>query len=173
MGSRQFSLLPELKRQYEHGGQLLKGKRKSRRPFNRKKPLHLVFRSDEAKGRFSFLMPQNRKKVINLLKRYSCVCQIRIYDSAINSNHLHLLVGALDKRSLIRFLRSFPGALAMSITGSKKASPLTKRFWTVRVYSRIVEWGRGFGIVKDYILQNTLESLGLIPYQPRKNRAPE
>jgi REP element-mobilizing transposase RayT len=166
----QSNLFSALKYEYEHGGSHLKGKRKSRRPFNRKKPLHLVFRAEQAKGSWSFLQPSNRKKAEALLRFFIEKWQIRLYEFSFNSNHVHLLVRALDKHSLKGFLRSFPGALAMAITGAKKGNALLKEFWSERVYSRIVEWGRSFTIVQRYIRQNTLEALGVIAYTPRKRQ---
>jgi hypothetical protein len=43
-------------------------------------------------------------------------------------------------------------------------------FWNKRPFTRIVEWGREFKSVSRYLLQNTLEAFGFIPYQPRKAR---
>ncbi len=165
----QPSLFSELKREYQYGGDLLKGKRKGRRPFSPKKALHLVFRSDEAKGRWSFLLPSNRKKARVLLDHYINKWQMKLYEVSFNSNHIHLLVKAQDRHGLKRFLRSFPGALAMAVTGAKKGSGLLRKFWSNRVYSRIVEWGRAFSIAKQYVIQNTLEAAGIIPYTPRKH----
>ena len=170
MGAFQFSLLPNLKKQYEHGGDLLVGKRKSKRPFDRKRPLHLVFRSDLAVGRHSFLMPANKQKARDLLMFFAKKWRIRIWDVSFNSNHIHLLASALDRQSLNHFLRAFPGAAAMAITGARKGHSLLKKFWSVRVYSRIVEWGRAFGIVRRYILKNRLEAEGVISYEPRAKR---
>ena len=42
------------------------------------------------------------------------------------------------------------------------------KFWQTRIYTRIVSWGRDFRAVIKYIIQNTKEALGLIPYQERK-----
>jgi hypothetical protein len=43
------------------------------------------------------------------------------------------------------------------------------KFWLYRPYTRVVVgFKRGYQIVSDYILQNHLEAIGVIPYQPRK-----
>lgn len=43
----------------------------------------------------------------------------------------------------------------------------SNKFWQTRIYSRLMSWGRDFKNVKKYILQNTLEALGILPYTPR------
>ena len=42
------------------------------------------------------------------------------------------------------------------------------KFWDARPFTRIVEWGRDFKNFGFYILQNTLEATGFMPYQPRR-----
>ena len=44
-----------------------------------------------------------------------------------------------------------------------------RQFWALLIYTRLITWGREFKTVGRYILQNTLEALGLIVYKPRKN----
>jgi REP element-mobilizing transposase RayT len=44
------------------------------------------------------------------------------------------------------------------------------KFWDKRPFTRIVEWGREYKTLQNYLEQNTLEAWGFIPYQPRKNR---
>ena len=46
------------------------------------------------------------------------------------------------------------------------------KFWDLRPYSKIIEWGREFRSVTRYFLQNTFEALGFVPYQPRRKRPP-
>jgi REP element-mobilizing transposase RayT len=122
-------------------------------------------------GSWSFLNPANKSRAEALLQFYVQKWQIHLYEFSFNSNHIHLLAKAIDKHSLKGFLRSFPGALAMAISGAKKGSALLKHFWSERVYSRIVEWGQSFETVKQYIRQNTLEALGVIAYTPRKRQS--
>ena len=42
-----------------------------------------------------------------------------------------------------------------------------RKFWALLTYTRVMSWGKEFAIVSRYILQNTLEALRLIAYQPR------
>ena len=43
-----------------------------------------------------------------------------------------------------------------------------RKFWALLTYTRVVSWGKEFTTVAKYILQNTLEALRVIAYQPRK-----
>jgi hypothetical protein len=44
-----------------------------------------------------------------------------------------------------------------------------QRFWQFRPFSRVMSWGRDFKNGCKYVVQNTLEALGFIPYKPRRN----
>ena len=50
---------------------------------------------------------------------------------------------------------------------SGKARDKNNKFWQTRIYTRLVTWGRDFLTVKSYVIQNTLEALGLVPYKKR------
>jgi REP element-mobilizing transposase RayT len=95
--------------------------------------------------------------------------RVRVYEYANAGNHLHLLLRAKHRADLQAFLRSFAGVAARLVTGARRGRP-TGRFWDMLAYSRIVHWGRQFRRVRDYILQNELEALGVISYQTRSRR---
>jgi REP element-mobilizing transposase RayT len=44
-----------------------------------------------------------------------------------------------------------------------------QRFWQFRPFSRVMSWGRDFMNGCKYVIQNTLEASGFIPYKPRRN----
>ncbi len=160
----QLSFLPhllklsakELRENREHGGDIRKGKRKIARPFDPKKPMHLVFRSTRARGVRSMLHPKNKKRVDVLVKSVARKSGVRIYQYANVGNHLHLLVSAGVRKDLQSFLRRLSGAIALLITGARKGS--SQRFWDGLVYSRIVTWGREFKTVTLYVIRNLMEA---------------
>jgi len=123
----------------ECGGDFALGKRKSSRPFSKKAALHLVLKSETV---ISLLLPCHRKAIEEALLKLSKKWGITLYDKAINTNHLHLLIKAMSKITLSHFLRALSGIIAMKITGAKKGRPV--KFWAKRVYSRIVSFGREF-----------------------------
>jgi REP element-mobilizing transposase RayT len=148
-----------------HGGDLRIGKRKLARPFDPKKPLHVVLRSTRAQGEWSMLKTRNEKKIRDLVFREARRAGVRVYRFANAGNHLHILLKADRRRSLARFLRITAGLIARLITGAKKGAATSekgalRKFWDRLAYSRIVEWGKEFHRVSDYLVVNELEGLG-------------
>lgn len=158
------------------GGSLLKkSNAKIKRPLSSKLPIHVVLRSDLAKGKMSLLNKQHKiKKIIhNKANQFG----IKIYSYANAGNHLHLLVrirasnNTQAKFLWSKFIRSITGLIARLITGSEKSSPAKTKFWTHKPFTRLVRsWCNDFKQVKKYIFQNELETLGIIRYRPRKAR---
>jgi hypothetical protein len=94
---------------------------------------------------------------------------VRVYDYANAGTHLHLLVRAKHRSGFQAFLRSFAGVAARLVTGARRGQPIG-RFWDDLAYSRVLSWGREFIRVREYVVQNELEALGVIAYQPRSRR---
>jgi hypothetical protein len=162
---RQLLLSDDLRPRYEHGGELSVGKRKKRRPISLRQSMHLVFRSEIAKGPLSLLVRKHVRMIDHFKARFASRFHVRIYEYANSGNHLHLLVRARTREGLQNFLRAFAGQVALKITRTERGNPFGK-FWSLLVYSRIVAWGRAYRVAKKYILQNRWEGLGLIPYRP-------
>jgi hypothetical protein len=71
-----------------------------------------------------------------------------------------------DRKGFQTFLRVFCGKIAQRVTGAVKGSRQTGRFWLLP-YTRIVEWGRAFGVAKNYVERNEKEADGILSYRPR------
>ncbi len=161
---KQASFLPKLR--MDHGGSLRNGKRKEARPFSHKHAIHLVLRSEKARGSWSLLTLSNESLVQKLLYKFAEKYQIRIYRFVNVGNHLHLLIKTqarqytVAQKNFQNFLRCFAGAVAFWVTGAKKASP-KGGFWEKLVYSRMVIWGKQFKSISDYFTKNFFESKGL------------
>lgn len=153
----------------EHGGQHSVGRRKGQRPLDSKRPIHLVLRSSHAKGPLSLILYS--KWIRELLGRLTRRWGIVLYEFSCNSNHLHLLIRAKSREGFGHFLRAFAGAVAMKVTGACKGKPFGKRFWDTLAFSRLAEWGKSFRALKKYVIRNSLEALGVIPYQPRQRKS--
>ena len=160
---KQASFLPKLPR--DHGGDLRAKKRKTARPFSHKQAIHVVFRSSNARGKWSMLTRNNERLIQKLLNECKARYHIRVYRSVNVGNHLHLLVKtetrqyAIAKTEFQAFLRRFAGAVAFQITGARKTKP--RKFWNKLVYSRLVTWGREHEVLHDYLTKNFFESKGL------------
>jgi len=166
MKARQLKFFDDKK--IEHGGELAIGKRKQARPLSTKKPIHLVLRSNSATGPTSLLLHSRfiRSLIAFLCKRFAIV----LYEFSVNSTHVHLLIRVRNREGFKNFVRVFCGRSAMHITGARRGKPLREKFWDILPYTRLAEWGRAFEIVRKYVAQNQLESLGIIPYRPRAHR---
>lgn len=182
---KQLQFLPALNSKNEHGGTFSIGKRRKQRPLSLNKPLHLVLKSDFAHG--SRALPRHRPLIEKVLAKAKKKFAIKVYEMAIVSNHIHLLVVGRTRKGLQNFFRVVAGHIAQhllrkfpvsAIEREKRGGASARRekenkFWQTRIYSRIITWGREFFHVKNYVLRNALEALGLIPYKSRAKRRHE
>ena len=163
------------------GGALLQGKRKSQRPLSSKDAIHLVLRSEHAIRQDSFLARRNKRAIEQTLKHFAKKFGVRIYRTAVNGNHIHLLIWITNRTLYKAFIRAVSGKIACHVMGGQNfksfcisrrghGSPSTKSkgFWQHRPFSRIVSWGRDFKNCARYIQQNIFEALGFVNYKPRK-----
>lgn len=149
-----------------HGGEHSVGKRKTQRPISTKKPMHIVMRSTRASGAISLRGSGQRGMVESLLMKYKRRFSIKIYKYSINSNHIHLAVRAYKRENLQNFLRAFAGELALQLLRKFK---LKGKFWDLLAFSRLVEWGKSFRNLIEYVVMNQKEAVGLIAYRPRSH----
>lgn len=149
-----------------HGGSLNLKKRKNIRPLDTKMPIHLVLKSERARG--SYLLVRFNNQISAVIQKQAMRFQVTVYEKNINFNHIHLLVRGKSRRGLQNFFRSIAGIVARLVTGAKKGKAFG-RFWSYLLYSRLLNsWKADFTNTRNYIVQNTMEVAGLIPYQERK-----
>jgi REP element-mobilizing transposase RayT len=154
----------------EFGGIHIKGNARSQRPVAAKRPMHLVMRSTLAVGSRSFL--RKRRQLEELVRKTGKAKGVKIYRMANAGNHLHLIVLPKTRASYRAFIRAISGLIARSTLGAQRGRALGQKFWDALPFTRILEWGRDYRNTCDYLLQNTLEALGFIPYKPRKSKPP-
>lgn len=150
------------------GGSYLRGNAKVKRPITTKRPMHCTMRSSLARGPFSFF--RFGEAIESTIYRQGRKFGVKIYKYANGGNHLHLIVMPRSRKALHDFLRAISGLIARIVTGAERGKSKNLRFWDARPWTRIVEWGRDFRRVCDYLVQNTLEALGFIKYTPRRQR---
>ena len=166
------------------GGDLLVGRRKSARVFDSKRALHVVLRSSRCTGALS--LKKFDRKIVDILNRQSRLHSVRVYARANAGNHLHLVLKAPTRRALKGFLRATSGLIARKVSGRERGStvrctevPASNRahdsaqalprsgFWDARPFSRIVNWGKDFTKLKNYLHFNRLEALGFARHESR------
>ena len=86
-------------------------------------------------------------------------------------NHLHMAIRPESRRDLGRFLSALCGAITHAVTGARKGKALGFRFFGHIPFTRIVEWGRAFRRVLNYVQLNVDEAAGRVPYRSRCVRA--
>ena len=161
--SKQMSFFK--KQSLEHGGVLRKGKRKEARPISTAHPIHIVYRSSKARAKLSLL--NFARRIDKILSQQAQKFGVTIYEKANSGNHIHLLIRGRKRPGIQKFLISTTSLIARVVTGAKKGKKFGK-FWDHPVYTRVLtSWKREFCGVKDYLVQNTLETLGLVPYRSR------
>lgn len=152
--------MPFARRRLEHGGALSQGKRKTIRPIDPRKSIHLVLRSSRARGEWSFFRPAQQKRVKAIVTEQAKRFCVRVYQYANSGNHLHLLIKAPTRKSFQGFLKTISGLIARAVTGAKKGNSQGK-FWDALAYTRVVEWGKAFFAAQFYVLQNEMEAAGV------------
>ena len=158
IGSKQRARLKDrLAPRTAHGGDLAQGKRKTPRPFNTVAPIHIVLKSKRAKGTWSLLHRKHRSKVTSMVYVYAKRFKIKVYRASNVGNHLHLLVKAKDRKNLADYLRVLAGRVAVTVTGAQKGIKRIGKFWDSLCWSRLVNWGRDFFQVRDYLVKNLSE----------------
>jgi hypothetical protein len=163
------------KKPYDHfGGMYLKKYNpKFQRPMDSKKALHLVLRSSKATGEKSFKNKKHEAPVWEILSRHAKKSGVQIYEYANGGNHLHILIRAKHRESYNAFIRIVTGLIARQVGKSEKGHPLKEKFWDARPFTRIVSFAKPeFRAVRTYLLRNTLEAIGWMPYIPRNKRLP-
>ena len=151
---KQLNLIEKPNREY--GGSLLKGRRKTERTLNSRKPMHLVLKTKKV-----FTLFKQSKKLQSILKKQAKTFGVKIYSESLQSDHWHICIKITNRRLYRGFIRSLTGIVARQFG---------KGLWELRPYSRIVEWGRDFLNVLDYLLLNSCEASGIVPYAIRKQR---
>ena len=108
------------------GGALLHGKRKSMRPLSSKDAIHFVLRSQWAMGQDSFLAMRNRKAIERIINRFALKFGVRIYQQAVNSNHIHLILRITNRILYRSFIKAVSGKIASHVMGEKSFKIFSK-----------------------------------------------
>ena len=145
--------------QLSYGGELINNKRKSRRPLDTKKPLHVVLRVDTEKPVFLHNDPLINQLIEHFAKKFG----IQVHLNSVNANHLHLVISFKHRDFYSKFLKALSGRLAQQF----------KIKWLHPPFTRVLNWGRDFKNACAYVIKNQKEAWGLISYTPRRKKFPD
>lgn len=148
------------------GGDLMTTRqgRRGSRPLATRNSMHLVLRSSQARGAWSFARPNHKKKIDQIVRRFSQKYGVRVLSLANVGNHLHFHIQLTNLLTYKPFIRAITAAIAMAVTGYsrwKKRPVGEKSFWDRRPFTRVIAGGRrAFLAVRDYVRINKLEGFG-------------
>lgn len=152
--------LKETKRRYGrtcHGGVGTKGRRKLERPLSTSKWIHLVLKSDKAKGALSFLNAKNQPFVENTLRNKAKSHGVRIAELVNVGNHLHLKIKIASRRAFQSFLRAVTTLIARHLTGATRGKPFG-RFWQGLAFTRVLRTSLEELNLRGYLEANRREA---------------
>jgi REP element-mobilizing transposase RayT len=132
----------------------------SARPFARKAPVHVVLRSEKARGAQSLW--NHDRGVLEIVNSEAARVGADVMGYANSGNHLHLLMRFRSPKAQQRFLRAAAGLIARLVLGAKKTARKLKQgevFWAGRPFTRLVTWGRELTSLKRYLVINSQEQL--------------
>jgi len=157
----------------EHGGDLAPNKRKQIRPLDPKRPLHLVLRSEIARGEFSMLSQVRCQHWIKALTyRLAQRYRIKLHRYSNNGNHLQLLLSFKTRVEFQNFLRVLAGHIAQRILKAKKGVKAGTRFWSKLADSRVLAPGRkAFQAVYQHVMLKEAEAFFERNLRPPEIRA--
>ena len=147
----------------EYGGEKSVGRRKTMRPFDRKRAMHATFRATKAVGAWSMHNRRHKGFVYGLAERIALESNVRLYRVVNVGNHIHVVLKARSRRDFQRFLRVFGGRIAMLVTGARKGKPVSKkgeRFWDLPVHTKIISFGKQWDRLTKYMEKNLYEAEG-------------
>ncbi|MBK7890839.1 MAG: hypothetical protein IPJ84_08335 [Bdellovibrionales bacterium] len=153
-----FHGFPEKERAFSPGRRTTRASRQYR-PVATKEAMHLVLRSDRARGPKSLLKYDTvvRAVITKLARKHG----VRVYRIVNAGNHLHITL-KLSKQFLWKgFISGITGGIARAL-GFKRDST-RQGFWNSRPFTRMIAWGRDYNVVKDYHVLNQLEADGAVP----------
>ncbi len=141
-----------------HGGAKTKGHRKLERPLSTKKWIHLVLKSDKARGEFSFLTPKNKIFIGRLVQAKARRFGVRVADQANVGNHLHLKIKISSRENFQKFLISITAQIARFVTGARRGKSFGK-FWQGLAYTRVLSTEKENLILGGYFMANREEAV--------------
>ncbi len=152
------------------GGSFLKGNAKTPRPLSTKHSLHLVLKSEQAMGKNSMLRKRNVEAIDRILRKQAQKCGVRIYHLVNVGNHIHLVIRITRFHLYRKYIRSVTGLIARHVTQKQRGTATVavkpnsnavrkKKFWVARPFTRLINWGKDFKRVSQYMNKNHRQAL--------------
>lgn len=150
------------------GGALLEGRRKHSRPLSSKNSLHFVLRSRWATGNDSFLVPRNRKVIDNIITHFAKKFGVKIYERALNSNHIHLLLRITNRPLYRAFIKAVSGKIASQVMGQQsfKLFCKSRQLGSFELHAKKSKAGDGVQTTEENSTEIGKKSQGFWEFRP-------
>lgn len=136
------------------------------RPITLKTSMHVILKTQHAKGEWSFLKGQRRQLIKNLVLQVADQFHVKLLSGANVGNHIHLHLKFTKRAQYKAFIRVLTARIAFLVTRASKVNPLKNRkgqklcFWTQRPITRFVHGFKDFLRIENYLQINRLEGHG-------------
>jgi hypothetical protein len=141
----------------KHGGDLNRGRRKLERPLSRKYWIHVILKSDKAKGELSLLRPNHKQRIEKVVCEAGKKFGVKVGELVNVGNHLHLRLRMTSRFGFRNFLRSITAQIARFVTGARRGKPFGK-FWRHLAFSRVLKSSWELLQLRGYFKANVIES---------------
>lgn len=148
------------------GGLQIKGNPRNARPISLSKPVHLVLKSELAKGRYSFLRKANASRIEASARRFAKLTNLRLFRFVNAGDHLQLIVQIRSRKAFHKFVRAFSGFVARIVLDVERGRAQNKKFWIARPFTRILNWSAEFAKCKLVLDKKIFFALGFIENAP-------
>jgi hypothetical protein len=93
-----------------------------------------------------------RKGFCKITEKYN----IKVYQIVFNHSHLHAAILIPNRQAYVSFIRELTSKLVVYFSKTTKIQ--FKKIFLNRPFTRIVEWGKGFQKLMNYLVKNEIES---------------
>lgn len=155
MGMKQKTLFKLSDYTSEFGGELLEGKRKTRRPLSINLSHHIILDADITD---CGSLVKHQQLIRNILREHARKFNVFLHEISVNSNHCHLHLQFQHRNFYLGFIRTVTASLRKELNVR----------WHLRPYSRMVTKGREFQNVNLYVERNQYEANGTTVYKRRR-----
>lgn len=142
------------------GGLEIKGNPRTARPISFSKPVHLVLKSEFARGKKSFLRKTFGSRIESSARRLAKLTNLRLFRFVNAGDHLQLIVLVRSRKAFNKFVRAFTGFVARVMLDAERGRAQDKKFWIARPFTRILNWKSEFAKCKLLLEAKILAACG-------------
>jgi putative transposase len=153
---------------YSSGGSLRNSRAgRKARVLSSKDPLHLVFKANKDCVKSGLRSYKRYFLILKLLQKYALKFGVKIEQTSIQYDHIHILLRAPRRSNYFSFFRVLAGQIAQEFMKqglNQSVTDTPKKLWKQRPFSRVVKGYKAYKVVRNYIQLNEAEGMKIISY---------